>query len=298
MSEKGVLMLSVYGALLFAVIGVVWGLMIDSQMILFDGGYSFISVVLSLLSLLGATYIKKRDEKRFPFGKEVIEPIIIIAKYVVILLLCVVALISSGYDLLNGGREVAPGYALAYSVLSTLGCLVVLFFLTKRARNSQSGFIEAEQKQWLMDTLLSVAVLLGFLFATLLTYTKYVHYVVYIDPLMVLLVSLYCLKLPYVMIRDHVREVLEMSPAPQIQSHIHHLVKEMEQKYQFVESVTRTSKVGEKLYIEIDFILDASSNAQTVKEHDLIREEMDHQMKGIGYTQWLTISFTQDRKWA
>ncbi|MDV2885099.1 hypothetical protein BTR22_09255 [Alkalihalophilus pseudofirmus] len=298
MSEKRVLMISVYGALLFAVIGVVWGLIINSQMILFDGAYSFISVVLSLMSLLGAAYIKKQDEKRFPFGKEVLEPIIIIVKYSIILVLCIVALASSGYDLFTGGRAVDPGYALVYSILSTVGCAVVLYFLSQKKKTSQSGFIEAEQKQWLMDTLLSGAVLVGFLGATIVSYTQYAAYVAYIDPLMVLLVSLYCLKLPYVMIRDNIREVLEMSPAQPLQTHILKLVEETETKYRFVESVTRTSKVGEKLYIEIDFILDPSSKAQTVREHDEIREEINLKMKDIHYTKWLTVSFTQDRKWA
>jgi predicted Co/Zn/Cd cation transporter (cation efflux family) len=170
--------------------------------------------------------------------------------------------------------------------------------LSQKKKTSQSGFIEAEQKQWLMDTLLSGAVLVGFLGATIVSYTQYSAYVVYIDPLMVLLVSLYCLKLPYVMIRDNIREVLEMSPAQPLQTHILKLVEETETKYRFVESVTRTSKVGEKLYIEIDFILDPSSKAQTVREHDEIREEINRKMKDIHYTKWLTVSFTQDRKWA
>ncbi|WP_100372952.1 cation diffusion facilitator family transporter [Bacillus sp. FJAT-45037] len=298
MSEKGLLKLSVYGALLFGILGVVWGLIIDSQMILFDGAYSFISVALSILSLVGASFIQKKDEKRFPFGKEVIEPIIIIAKYAVILVLCLIAIISSSYDLFTGGRNVVASHALAYSVLSTIGCYIVWFFLAKQEKRKPSGFIVAEKKQWLMDMLLSVAVLIGFLIATLLTYTSYAAVVVYVDPLMVLLVSLYCLKLPYVMIRDHVKEVLEMSPAPQIQSQINDLVKQTEIEYKFVDSITRTSKVGEKLYIEIDFILDAKSKAQTVIEHDQIREKIDRNITDLNYTLWLTISFTQDRKWA
>ena len=60
----------------------------------------------------------------------------------------------------------------------------------------------------------------------------------------------------------------------------------------------RTSKVGEKLYIEIDFILDTKSGAQTVAEHDTIREEIATKIDDLEYTKWLTISFTQNRKWA
>ncbi len=138
--------LSVYGALLFALTGVVWGVAIESKMILFDGAYSFISVGLSLLSLSGAAYIQKQDEKRFPFGKEVIEPIIIIVKSIVILLLCLSAIVSAVYDLANGGSDVQPGYALGYAALSTIGCFVVVIFLSRQSGNKQSGFVEAEKK--------------------------------------------------------------------------------------------------------------------------------------------------------
>ncbi|TWI59680.1 cation diffusion facilitator family transporter [Halalkalibacter nanhaiisediminis] len=298
MSEKQILTLSVYGALLFALTGVVWGVAIESKMILFDGAYSFVSVGLSLLSLSGAAYIQKQDEKRFPFGKEVIEPIIIIVKAIVILLLCLSAIVSAVYDLANGGSNVQPGYALGYAVFSTVGCFVVVIFLSRQSGKKQSGFVEAEKKQWLMDTLLSGAVLVGFLIATVLTYTNYAGVVVYIDPAMVLLVSIYCLKMPLTMLRASLREVLEMSPAPAIQSRITNLVKQIESKYKFKESMIRTSKVGEKLYIEIDFILDTKSGAQTVAEHDTIREEIATKIDDLQYTKWLTISFTQNRKWA
>lgn len=47
-NEKQLLAVSVYGALAFAVIATVWGIVVHSQIILFDGVYSFISVILSL----------------------------------------------------------------------------------------------------------------------------------------------------------------------------------------------------------------------------------------------------------
>ncbi|RNA69290.1 cation transporter [Alteribacter keqinensis] len=67
-NEKRVLKVSVYGALIYAIVAIVWGIAGNSQMILFDGLYSLISVALSFFSLLSAAYIQKTDFKRFPFG--------------------------------------------------------------------------------------------------------------------------------------------------------------------------------------------------------------------------------------
>lgn len=103
-TEKGILTISVYSAVVFSVAGVLLGILSMSQMILFDGLYSFISVVLSLLSLGAAQYIRKNDFQRFPFGKEIIEPIVLIVKYTVILVLCSGAFISAAVSFIHRGK--------------------------------------------------------------------------------------------------------------------------------------------------------------------------------------------------
>lgn len=83
-TERGLIRASVVGAFLFAVVAVVWGVAINSQVILFDGLYSSVSVLLSLVSLLAASYVRQTDDLRFPFGKEVIEPLVVTLKYLAI----------------------------------------------------------------------------------------------------------------------------------------------------------------------------------------------------------------------
>ena len=68
-SEKNMLTLSAIGALFFAVLGVAWGVIIDSSMIIFDGLYSLISLFLSVLAICITRYINKMILKKFPFGK-------------------------------------------------------------------------------------------------------------------------------------------------------------------------------------------------------------------------------------
>ena len=71
-SEKNMLALSAIGALFFAVLGVAWGIIIDSSMIIFDGLYSLISLFLSVLAICVTRYINKSDFEKFPFGKWVL----------------------------------------------------------------------------------------------------------------------------------------------------------------------------------------------------------------------------------
>lgn len=52
--EQNILLFSAYEALFFALLALIWGLLARSQMIMFDGVYSFISLVLTGLCFYAA----------------------------------------------------------------------------------------------------------------------------------------------------------------------------------------------------------------------------------------------------
>ncbi|MCK0470033.1 cation diffusion facilitator family transporter [Halalkalibacter sp. APA_J-10(15)] len=294
--EKQLLQLSIYGALLLAVIAIIWGFLISSQMVVFDGLYSLISVKLSLLSLLGANFIRKRDSKRFPFGKQMVEPIVLLVKYTAILLLCITAIVSSGITLFSGGSEVNFGYAMLYALLSTILCLGIYMHLKKGS--DQLGFVQAEANQWKMDMYLSAAVLLGFLAALLVSTTPYAHFTPYIDPLMVLFVAGVFLKVPITEMIKACREILEMAPDESIQASYEQLFNKIKQEERIEKMYVRLAKVGGTLFVEVDFILNEHSLIQSVDQQDDIREKIKSATDHLPYQKWLTVSFTKDEKWA
>ncbi|KHF41528.1 hypothetical protein LQ50_02070 [Halalkalibacter okhensis] len=265
-------------------------------MIFFDGLYSLVSVILSLLSLLVAQFIKKGDKMSFPYGKEMLEPVVIIIKYAVILLLCIITLITAIVSLLSGGQETSVGQALIFAFVNTIGCVGVFILLTKN--KGESGFVQAEANQWKMDTLISGAVLIGFITALLISFTPFKYLVPYVDPVMVLIVVGYFLKTPIVEITKTFREVLEMSADQSIEAKIKKVITPIESKYQISESILRIAKVGNKLFIDIDFILGPQSKMVTIADQDKIREEIIQHTKDLVYKKWLTVSFTNDKKWA
>ena len=119
--EKKLLKFSALGAVFFAVAGILSGVLSGSQMILFDGLYSLSSVVLSLLSLAATNFIHKKD-KRFPFGKDIVEPLWVIVKYMVLLMLVGSTGLSALRSLFQGGREIVMGAALGYSAIGSIVC--------------------------------------------------------------------------------------------------------------------------------------------------------------------------------
>ena len=296
--ENKILKLSVIGALFFALFGIAWGWAIKSDMIIFDGLYSFISVVLSMLSLYINNYMAKRDFEKFPFGKHILEPIVISIKSLIIAIMCSYSLIEAIKTLMNGGNSLEFGLALIYSIVSVLGCGIISFYMKEQEKKINSELIKAECTQWFMDTALSTAVLVGFIIAMVLAGTKLKYLNPYIDPFMTIVVSLVCIRIPIKTFIESFKEVICVKANDEINDDIYVLVKGIEEEYNFEESITRVSKVGRELRIEIDFVYNKDSKLKTLDQMDNVREEINDAIKHIDYNKWLNVSFTGNKKWA
>lgn len=296
--ENKILKLSAIGALFFALFGIAWGWAIQSDMIIFDGLYSFISVILSVLSLYINKYMAKRDFEKFPFGKHILEPLVISIKSLIIAIMCLYSLIEATKAILNGGNNLEIGLALIYSIVSVVGCGIISFYMKAKEKKLSSELIKAECNQWFMDTALSTSVLIGFIIAIVLAKTKLSFLNSYIDPFMTLIVSVLCIGVPIKSFIDSFKEVICVKANDEINDDIYVLVKEIEEEYNFEESITRVSKVGRQLRIEIDFIYNKDSKLKTLDQMDNVREEINNAIKHINYNKWLNVSFTGNKKWA
>lgn len=297
-SEKNTLMLSASGALFFAVLGVVWGIVIDSSMIVFDGLYSLISLFLSILAIFITGYISKNDFEKFPFGKRVLEPITVAFNSIVLTVMCSITFINSAKEILTGGKAVDAELALGYSIISILGCLIVYRTLARNNKKICSDIIKAESNQWLMDTLVSVAVLVGFLICTILDKTSLAYLSKYIDPLMVVITSAIFIRVPITTLIKSFKEILNRNADKDINDEIYTIVKDVEKEYNFEDSITRVSKIGKELRIEIDFVFNEQSKLNKLEEMDKVREYVYRSMSNIQLDKWLNVNFTGDKKWA
>lgn len=297
-SEKNTLMLSAFGALFFAVLGVVWGIVIDSSMIVFDGLYSLISLFLSILAIFITGYISKNDFEKFPFGKRILEPLTVAFNSIVLTVMCSITFINSAKEILTGGKAVDAELALGYSIISILGCLIVYRVLSRNNKKICSDIIKAESNQWLMDTLVSVAVLVGFLICTILDKTSLAYLSKYIDPLMVVITSAIFIRVPITTLIKSFKEILNRNADKDINDEIYTIVKDVEKEYNFEDSITRVSKIGKELRIEIDFVFNKQSKLNSLEEMDNVREYVYNSMSDINLDKWLNVNFTGDKKWA
>ena len=297
-SEKNMLLLSALGALFFAVLGVAWGISIKSSMIMFDGLYSLISLFLSILGIYITSYISKSDFEKFPFGKGVLEPLAVAFNSIVLTVMCSITFINALKEIISGGNSVNTELALGYSLISSIGCSIVYGILSSKRRKTTSAIVKAESNQWLMDTLLSIAVLVGFGICLILNLTPLAYLSKYIDPLMVIITSGIFIRVPIKTLLSSLKEIINTNADKDINDEIYTIVKDVEEEYNFEQSITRVSKVGRELRIEIDFIFNEESKLRKLEEMDKVREYVYKSMKDIKLNKWLNINFTADKKWA
>lgn len=150
-----------------------------------------------------------------------------------------------------------------------------------------------------MDTLLSSAVLIGFIFSYYIEKTIYKDFVVYFDPLMVIIVTLFFIKLPVIDLINNIKELLLMAPDDEVLKTINSVVNTIKINNHFDDILLRTAKRGRIISIEVNFISHNPNLKLSMYELDLIREELETELeKEINYEQWLTITFMNNEKWA
>lgn len=289
---SNILMISTIGALIFSVSGIFLGIVSNSDMVLLDGLYAVLSLLISSLSLFTSIIIKKPNREAFPFGKYIFQPITIVFNSSILLLLCILSLISSVYAILHGGRDINANIGLFYGVFSFVGCGLVCFLLSKNKK--KSDLIYAEMLQWLLDTFVSFGIILGFILMFILKNTKFTWLIPYIDPILVLIAGIILIIMPVRLLYKSLKEVFSMAASEEIQYEVYTIVKKLNEEYKIKEEDIRISKMGQIIYIDLQNIADERSSIKTIAQADIYRnkliEEINKKLTNID--KWLNISFT------
>ena len=135
-------------------------------------------------------------------------------------------------------------------------------------------------------------------FSRIIKHTELIWFNRYLDPLMVIICSSVFIKMPIKSLGDGLKELLEFKADDSITLEIDKLVEGIEREYNFEDTITRVSKTGNDLRIEIDFIYNEESNIKVLDEMDSLREKIFNSLSHINYEKWLNVSFTKDKKWA
>src|SRR6478735_11155997 len=105
-SEQRTLKVSIALTVLLGVLGVASGLVTNSQAIIFDGMYSFVDVVPTVVSLLVVKLIARGTTHRFQYGFWHLEPLVAVLRDSILAVACIYASVDAISTLASGGQQV------------------------------------------------------------------------------------------------------------------------------------------------------------------------------------------------
>lgn len=293
-AEQRSLVISLSAAAVVSVVGIAWGLIVSSQIILFDGLYGVIGTVLSAITLQVSNLVKKGPSARYPFGREALGPLVLGIQGLVLTGAFSYAVIDAIQIILNGGGDTELGAALVYAILAFIGSLVI--YVVLRRMRTDSELVAAEAAQWLAAVYLGVAMLVGFITAILLKDTPWAWLSGYVDPALVLIAAVVVAPTPIAMIRTTMRELLEGAPDVDTREPIEQAVTELTAQFGLPDPVSMLiGKLGRKVYVEVDYLV--PEGQWSISDVDQIRKALGTKLAEPGLNYWLNVELHTDPNW-
>ncbi|MEL4318557.1 cation transporter [Leifsonia sp. YIM 134122] len=290
-AEQGALRLSIGLSVALAAIALIVGVASGTRIVIFDGAYMLIGLILSWASLRASSAVAAGPTRRFPFGRDALAPFVVAIQGVAIAGTLLFAAGDAVVIIRDGGTDVNPVVIAAYgAVTATIGSAVA-WWLPRAA--GRSDLVAAEAAQWRAGAVLSIVMTVGAVAALLIEMTDLREVVQYIDPVLVLISCVVLVPIPIRLVRSGLNELLEGAPPPATTEEIARVVDEVRNRYGLGEPAIRSSKVGRKLYVEVDFLVAASQ--WDVSEEDGVRHAVIDGLSHLGLDVWATVALTTDR---
>ena len=290
--ERRALGLSVGFGLVLASVGITIGVVTGSQIILFDGFYTFLGIGLSWMAMRVSYLVATGPTTRYPFGREALTPLIIGVEGVALLATCAYATFNAVLTIIDGGSKLPSGWGLGYATVALLVPSGLWWWLRRTARHSE--LVAAEATQWLAGGVLGLGMVVAFLFARVIVGTRWAPGARYVDPALVIAACLLFVVPPTRMIRSTFIELVEGSPDVDLQGPARQAVDDVSARFALGDQQLRMTKIGRKFYVEIEFLVEPSWN---VSQSDQVRRALTERLKELPHDLWLTVEFTADRSW-
>lgn len=282
--ERHALQVSIAASVALGIIGVAWGIVSGSQVILLDGLFSVIGIATSWMLLRASALAVGGPSRSYPFGREAITPLVIGVQGVIMGATLVYAAAEALLTILRGGSDVAPIPAIAYGVLVTIACAAAWVWLRRSAGGSE--IITAETAGWRVALLRGIGMILGFGVLLLITGTSLDGLAPFIDPAMVLVTCVALIGTPVSLVRSTVLELLESVPPERILRPVADAVEGVTTQHGVDDADLRVTKLGRKVYVEVNALADPST---TIVQEEAVRADLRDRLETMPYGVWLNL---------
>ncbi|MDX1609161.1 MAG: cation transporter [Halofilum sp. (in: g-proteobacteria)] len=297
-TERAALLLSAFTALAMAGLGVGFATLTGSRVILLDAVFNLVYLGVAVATLRVARIARQPDTPEFPFGYAYFESLVNAGKGLVILGVSALALVDSVSAIIGGGTEIAAGLAIGYAALATALCGATALALRRARAALASPLVDADVDNWLLNAVISAAVLAGFCTAVGLRAAGWEQAALYVDPVLVLAVVLLFLGVPIRIARQAILELLNRAPDPVVTRPVTDAIDAALAALPVRERHVRMVRPGRTLYVVVHTVLANDADGLGLRELDRVRGEIDAAVRALHPRVLIDVLFTTERRWA
>ena len=280
-AEQRGLRLSIVASILIAAFALGWGWAFDSRVVLFDGVFILLGTVMSALALRAAKAADAGPTRIYPYGREALTPFVVGLQGVVALGTTAYAIVDAVLVIIDGGSQTAAVAVAAYAVIATGASVEVWRHLLRS--DPDSDLLQLEARGWRAGAILSGVVLIGAALGVVLGRTSASDLGVYLDPVLLIVASLIVLPRPIAMIRMMWSELGERRAPDDVMQAVEELVASVRAAHGLPEPDLRVTKVGRKLYVDVEFLVDGDGSGWTLADEDAVRRDVARGLDDLAY---------------
>lgn len=297
-TESSTLAFSAFMALFIGCAGIVATLASNSQAILLDGLFNLIYFSVALVTIKVSKLASRPDSDAYPFGYSYFESLVNLCKGLLILGVSIFALVDAVAALLTGGRVISAGIAVVYALFATAACSLTAWVMQRSQRHVHSPLVAADKLNWVVNSIISAAVLAAFCLVMLFERIGWQAILPYVDSVLVIAVVILCLGVPVRMASQALRELLNKTPEESLAEPVRQAVARALANVDTHEVRVRMVRPGRLLYVMVHVVLPSASSEASLTQQDRLRQRIDEVVRREYSPVVCDVVFTADTRWA
>ena len=296
--EQRTLTITLCMVVLLVVGTLIFGVRIQSDVVILNGIFSLFSLIGSWLSLTAAKLVARPADKYFQYGYWHVEPLVHCANSLMMSAMCLYAFLNGLEGLRSGGNIVDAVQVIWFSVVTGVVCGSVGFYEMYMAKKINSELLRNDAREWLMDFGFSLVTLTGFAGLFVLPEPLRSTWAYYADSALVSFMALLLIPFPIKVLVRNFREVLRITGSEEILvERITAALEHIKREDDIVDYSSHILKVGRTYFVEVNIQAGPEFSFQSIARQDELREII---WKNCGKSLdelWLSVCVTADKRW-
>lgn len=253
-SEKLILRVSCIMSTFFLLCEIAAAIWTKSQAVLIDCLYDSVDLLMLLPLMLLVPKLYKPVSERWPYGLSQLEPLFIIIRCTILLVMDFFLMKDCIEMIIDGGHIINAHAVAGFEFGMALCCVIMYIILRIMCRRYMSPAMESELYVWKVDAYSTAGVGLAFVIQIIIQKTQLAWLTPYIDPGIAVVMAVILLWEPIVMIYEAVRSLILAAPKEEVRDEIRKVIEAEVTPYGYHLDFLDTVKTGRRIWVDVYLI--------------------------------------------